>query len=114
MVTITRGIAWLSTQETPTLLTWIGGAAAMVSGFALLLGLLTPGVGVLVAVTGLAWLSGWIPTWVHPPPDLHSTSLFVVVALAVGLLGPGAYSLDAYLFGRREIVIPEAPGTRDC
>jgi hypothetical protein len=30
----------------------------------------------------------------------------IIAATALGLLGPGAYSLDGRLFGRREIVIP--------
>jgi uncharacterized membrane protein YphA (DoxX/SURF4 family) len=30
----------------------------------------------------------------------------VVNAIALGLLGPGAYSLDARLFGRRVLVVP--------
>jgi hypothetical protein len=30
------------------------------------------------------------------------------MAAATALLGPGAYSLDARLFGRREIIIPQA------
>jgi uncharacterized membrane protein YphA (DoxX/SURF4 family) len=34
-----------------------------------------------------------------------------VISLAIVLLGPGAFSLDARLFGRREIVIPEASRT---
>jgi uncharacterized membrane protein YphA (DoxX/SURF4 family) len=35
------------------------------------------------------------------------------IATALGLLGPGAYSVDAVLFGRQEIVIrPVAPHTR--
>ena len=32
--------------------------------------------------------------------------LTVVNALALGLLGPGAYSLDARIFGRRLLVLP--------
>jgi uncharacterized membrane protein YphA (DoxX/SURF4 family) len=107
---ITRGIASLSGHEGPVLLAWIGTAVAIVSGFALLLGLLTPVVGLLAAVAEGALFSGWMPSGAHLASDLLSTSVFVVVALAIVLLGPGAYSLDAYLFGRREIVIP---GTGD-
>jgi hypothetical protein len=29
------------------------------------------------------------------------------ISAALALLGPGAFSLDARLFGRREIIIPE-------
>jgi hypothetical protein len=30
------------------------------------------------------------------------------MGLTIALLGPGAYSVDARLFGRREIVVPRA------
>ena len=38
--------------------------------------------------------------------DLHAGALFLITA-ALGLLGPGAYSVDARLFGRRRVVLPE-------
>jgi len=45
---------------------------------------------------------------------LHDVRLMacgmIVAAVALALLGPGAFSLDGRLFGRREIVIP--PATR--
>ena len=31
----------------------------------------------------------------------------VLIALAITLLGPGAFSLDAMLFGRRKVIIPK-------
>jgi uncharacterized membrane protein YphA (DoxX/SURF4 family) len=37
--------------------------------------------------------------------------LGIMIALSVACLGPGAFSLDSRLFGRREIVIPKSsPG----
>ncbi len=38
---------------------------------------------------------------------LLTVAAFLFVSLGVMLLGPGAYSLDARLFGRREIIIPQ-------
>jgi hypothetical protein len=34
------------------------------------------------------------------------STLRLLVALAVGMLGPGAYSLDAMMLGRRKVVTP--------
>jgi hypothetical protein len=34
------------------------------------------------------------------------------ISATLVLLGPGAFSLDARLFGRREIIIPEGPRSR--
>ncbi|WP_369937868.1 hypothetical protein AB3X09_09530 [Xanthomonas tesorieronis] len=39
-----------------------------------------------------------------------SALLAVLPALALALLGPGAYSLDARCFGRRLLVLPREPG----
>ena len=33
----------------------------------------------------------------------------IVMAVSIAMLGPGAFALDARLFGRREIVIPPVP-----
>jgi uncharacterized membrane protein YphA (DoxX/SURF4 family) len=35
-----------------------------------------------------------------------AAGIVIIVALAIALLGPGLFSLDARLFGRREIIIP--------
>ena len=42
--------------------------------------------------------------------DTRTTEVFaIMIAVAVACLGPGAFSVDSRLFGRREIVIPKSP-----
>jgi uncharacterized membrane protein YphA (DoxX/SURF4 family) len=83
------------------------GALAMAAGLSLLAGFLTPFAAGLALLGGigiqLSWLSLPSPS---PFETKLTTGLAMVVALAVVLLGPGALSLDARLFGRREIIIP--------
>jgi hypothetical protein len=69
----------------------------------LILGFLTPISAVVACVSGIAEL-------VISPQSDHSTLVLIVASIlnaaALALLGPGAYSLDAWLFGRRVMVIP--------
>jgi len=78
-------------------------AAAVLVGILLVIGLFTPVssfAAVAFSLTNLL-IDG------HP-----SNSVIIVVAtailesIALALLGPGAYSLDAKLFGRRVMVVP--------
>jgi len=103
-----QGAVHLTHLNEPNALMGISGALAVVSGLALVAGFLTPVSG---AVAGLTIMC--IATW--PPPDTsvridRVAALIVVVdAAALALLGPGALSMDARLFGRREITIPRDP-----
>ncbi|KPC54468.1 hypothetical protein [Amantichitinum ursilacus] len=68
----------------------------------LALGLFTPmtaGVVVLLQLAGLRWCL---------PPLLPMALLLTMNAAALALLGPGAWSLDARMFGRR-IVLSHSP-----
>ena len=67
---------------------------ALASAALLLAGFLTPFAAAAAAVAALAGSS----------PSVVSIAAF---AAAIVLLGPGAFSVDARLFGRREIVIGE-------
>jgi hypothetical protein len=70
----------------------------------LLAGFLTPVLAALVSAGGLWMLVGGVPL-----PSLASTlcaALLALSAAAIVLLGPGAFSIDARLFGWREIIIP--------
>jgi uncharacterized membrane protein YphA (DoxX/SURF4 family) len=86
---------------------WAIGLSAMVAGGLLVVGLMTPVIGALVAagVVGIALsiLPRSVPTLFD---SLSSLILGLTVLVAIVSLGPGAFSLDARLFGRREIIIP--------
>jgi uncharacterized membrane protein YphA (DoxX/SURF4 family) len=86
---------------------WFLGAVSLLLGVFLTLGFLTP-------VAGSLGMIGGVMIWLTVIPDCSSSlshsnySLFLmsVLILQVLLVGPGAYSIDARIFGRREIVIP--------
>lgn len=90
-----------------------GSAALLLAGVVLLAGMLlfagflTPAVGGMVALGGLGIGLGWLPAG---SAALFNSNLSVTfgatILLAIIVLGPGAFSVDARLFGRREIIIP--------
>ena len=82
-------------------------AVVIAVGFSLLIGFLTRVVAFAAAAIGAIGVFSWIPGPSTGPMVTPSTAaLATVIAVAVICLGPGALSLDARLFGRREIVIP--------
>ena len=90
-----------------TLRTSLIGVLGISSGASLILGFLTPVGGSLVGLGAVGAIFSWFPP--PAPNPFHGTlsTIFVaVVAAAVVCLGPGALSVDARLFGRREIIIP--------
>lgn len=78
-------------------------------GACLLIGFLTPVVSIAIAIGSLAIALSWLPIVAGTLSDGTLASFeMIVMAAAIALLGPGAFSLDALLFGRHEIVIPPA------
>jgi uncharacterized membrane protein YphA (DoxX/SURF4 family) len=72
------------------------GAAA---GVLLLFGLWTPVAGTLIAI---------VETWsvfTHSPSPVISITL-AILAATLAMIGPGAWSVDARLFGRKHIDAP--------
>jgi len=100
---------YLATAKAPTIATWAFGLPALISGALLLAGLLTPGAGAAAGAFALLMFMHWTPSS-FPAGTLDSVAavLLMADAVAVVLLGPGALSLDAYLFGRREILLPRS------
>jgi hypothetical protein len=81
------------------------GLLTVATGALLLIGYLTPFASVLAGLFCVGCAFSW-------PPNLElfaaklTAALATVIAVALVCLGPGAFSLDARLFGRREIIIP--------
>jgi len=79
-------------------------AASGAAALALAAGVLTPLAGVAVAILATAGAMG-----IGVSRSNTEALLVAGTAVAAALLGPGAYSVDARLFGRREIVLSHAP-----
>jgi uncharacterized membrane protein YphA (DoxX/SURF4 family) len=91
------------------LLTLVVSVLTVASGALLLIGYLTPFAGILAGLFCLGSALSWFPA-----PNLElfeaklTAALAAVIVVALVCLGPGAFSMDARLFGRREIIIPDA------
>jgi uncharacterized membrane protein YphA (DoxX/SURF4 family) len=76
-------------------------------GVLLIIGFFTAIVAALITLGAAAVAFSLLPLGT---PDLFDTRLAdafaMAILLAVLLLGPGAFSVDARVFGRREIIIP--------
>jgi len=107
VVLVTQGVAYFGDKNESGFLALIVVSVTCVVGLLLLIGFLTRLVAVVASVIGVSFLFAWFPKVnAAQPVTLMTAVLFAVIALAVICLGPGAYSLDACLFGRREITIP--------
>lgn len=114
VIAATVGALYLTGDAEMRIGAWIAASLAIASGISLLIGFFTPGSGAVVVLGGVGVALTWLPApqWglLHDPSNAW---LVVVVAVTIILLGPGAYSLDARLFGRRVIVIRAAPNRRN-
>jgi uncharacterized membrane protein YphA (DoxX/SURF4 family) len=88
------------------------GVIELVSGALLAVGLFTP----IASVVGLlvAGLALFVSATCKPDLfDAKPSMLFGgVILLSLLLIGPGAFSVDARAFGRREIIIPPISRSR--
>jgi uncharacterized membrane protein YphA (DoxX/SURF4 family) len=86
---------------------WVMGSTTVAAGALLLIGFLTPiaaAIGAMVMIgVGFSILPASRLTLFDARTPIV---LAVTMLLAIILLGPGALSVDARMFGRREIIIP--------
>jgi len=105
---ILQGGVYLANPSPSILGLWIVGLLAVASGVLLLIGFLTKAAAMLVGLSsvGLSWVPAFSLNSFHTKLSLF---FIIVISVAVSLIGPGAFSLDSRLFGRREIIIPYSP-----
>ena len=91
-----------------TLATWVVELLFVAAGILLIIGLLTPVAAVLLGVLEIVTHSFFGSANCSLSGCTSSTAFTAALAAAIVILGPGALSMDARLFGLREIIIPAA------
>lgn len=91
------------------LITFVQKFIAVAGSFFLLAGLWTPAMGALIAINEVSIALSFSSVqredrWIH---------VFLgVIAASVAMIGPGAWSIDARLFGRKRFDIDRTKGKR--
>src|SRR5215831_4939060 len=107
LVLVIQGTAYLKELPGLTLSKWAILALILTCGACFVVGILTPVTSVLIVLSNIGYALSLMPA---PPENLFESKLVIIntiaISVAILFLGPGAFSVDARLFGRREIIIP--------
>jgi putative oxidoreductase len=90
--------------EAPPLMTAILQISGAVAGILLLIGLWTPVAGTLAAIVKV-WIA--FSRYFSHSGDPWIPIVQAVLGAVLAMVGPGAWSIDARLFGRKHIDFPE-------
>ena len=110
---IVQGASIMTASSGAALGIRIVGLSSIGLSLILVLGFLTPIIG---SIATLSYVVEAVELFVCTNTSRYTSALtalqLTVMSLTLVLLGPGAYSLDARMFGRREIIIPDGPRSR--
>jgi uncharacterized membrane protein YphA (DoxX/SURF4 family) len=105
---LVQGMAYFGEKHEPGAVMSLVAVFMIVIGALLLIGSLSRWAAVVAATISFLSVFSWFP---GPRVGLFetpiTTMLAAVIATALICLGPGAFSVDARLFGRREVIIPK-------
>jgi uncharacterized membrane protein YphA (DoxX/SURF4 family) len=105
-VLVVRCVLFLGTRHDLRLAVIATLFLTFVSAVFLLLGYRTRAAATIVSIASIGSIFFWLSKY-QPQESRLSAALVSIIAAAVICLGPGAFSLDSRLFGRREIIIPK-------
>jgi uncharacterized membrane protein YphA (DoxX/SURF4 family) len=99
--------AWYLGEPSPTFATWSLGFSALAFGGLLLIGFLTPFAAAVIGAGAIGGVLSLLPACTPNVFDSKPALIFgLTMLLTVIGAGPGRFSVDARVFGRREIIIP--------
>jgi putative oxidoreductase len=102
------GTAGLSRRPSETI-SFAQHLIAAAGGISLLAGLWTPLIGTLVALDEV-WIALSLSSRHQEDTSVHI--FLAILAISVAMLGPGAWSIDACLFGRKRFDIDRTRGSK--
>jgi uncharacterized membrane protein YphA (DoxX/SURF4 family) len=94
-------------EPNPATAATVIGLVECLASCLLLIGFLTPMIAIFVALGAAGIVLSGLASCLPPIFDCRLTVvLAATMLLNILIIGPGAYSVDAKLFGRREVIIP--------
>jgi len=107
VVTFAFAVRWVAGAADRSAYVWVTGVISVVCGVLLVLGLMTLVAGVTASASILAiTLAVGSLSSVLASGTAVLNLVIALLALALALTGPGAFSIEGRLYGRREIVVP--------